>query len=712
MFFNEDNGKAVFFIKPQEGTCTEHLLEKGLIKIVANYCLNQVWMPLAMDGEWENTDYGQQFSAERIWIEPVSLEDTKQFLSSLGVVTTPTSIQKLLSVTGMDVFSAVDQPGIEDDVCEKTNADCVSIVQLLQKVRSLKRELEVFQLLDKYNGSYSQCIKIMRKYPENPLGQLKSNSYELIETLNFPLKVADRIGLDHGVEALSETRIKAIVLWCIHRESNAGNVYMTFQEICKAVSRLYGDIPSSAIAAALRDHPYIVKDNRHEGVYYEAYLLKDEVSAAKEFARLMLSRYRLPFHPEFIDAIEKEQGRPFGTQQREAFQLLQSTGFKLLTGDPGTGKTTTVNGLLRYLEMLWEEMYGRKPVFALCAPAGRAAQRMKEATGRNAMTIHKLIEYQPYGNREYYKDASNPIEADVIVVDEVSMLGLSTFSKLIAAIKNGSLILLVGDVNQLQSVEPGCVLQDVINSGYVDMCCLTELFRQSAESAININAKKIIAGDGNLSAGADFEMIQSEPEATVSNLRSIILQLLDDVKDPNKIQVLSPVKKGSCGVRAGNSIIQEIFNPGKGGIWHGSRNYKLHDRVIMQSNNYSLGYYNGDVGYITGLNEASVRIEIGGETITLPREQYGDMDLAYNCTVHKSQGSEYEYLIVVLQEEAKNMLDKNLFYTAVTRGKKKVIVLYENDSLQTAIRTERKGQRNSYLIERMNSALYGQKKAS
>ncbi len=707
-FFNADSGSAAFAFLPEQGTCEEYKNENGIISVSGNFCLQQKGLPMCLEGDWRTTEYGQEFQFNKVKLTSKSMEDTKNFLSNSGVVITPVNIQKILKVTGADIFAAAENTDIEETICESTNADCVSVVQVFAKIRNLQRELELFYYLDKYGGTFSHCTKILKKYPQNAIEVIRSDPYSIVANAGIPFSLADRIGLDNGIEPLSDTRIKAILLWCIHKESNSGNVFMTFDGLCKSVSKLPGTkIPNTAVAAALKDHPYILKEETEQDVYYEAYLMQDEKLAAKEFARIMLTRFDLPFHPEYIERIEEEQGRPFGTQQKEAFQLLRSTGFKLLVGDPGTGKTTTVNGLLRYLEMLWEDQYGRKPLFALCAPAGRAAQRMKEATNRHASTIHKLIEYQPYGDKAYYKNGEDPIDADVIVIDEVSMLGLSTFSKLIAAIKNGSLVLLVGDVNQLQSVEPGCVLQDIINCGIVDMCHLTELFRQAAESGININAKKIIEGDENLVVKKDFQLIQSEPEQTKERLISVIKDLIRETGDPNKIQVLAPVKKGSCGVNEGNRTLQEIFNSAKGGIWYGyNKNYKLNDRVIMMSNNYSLGYYNGDVGYIRFITDSSMRIEIGDETITLPREQFGDMDLAYNCTVHKSQGSEYDYLVIVLQEEAKGMLDRNLFYTAVTRGKKKVIVLYEKDAIHVAVTRKRSGTRKSLLVKRIWQELH------
>lgn len=699
IFFNAEKGISAFWLKPKEPTGKEN--ENGFIKVMGKFCLRQPGLPLFLSGEWKKTDYGDEFELTDICETVIGEEETERLISCLEVPISFRHMKRILRITGPDIFSAAMVPNIEFELYEKTKVDPVALTDLFSKIRKLTREQQLFRFLTKYNGTYDHCVKILKKHPENAMDILLTNPYQLLESAKLPFNLVDQIALDNGIETLSDARIQAILYWCIRKEVNSGNSYVTTEVLCKTVHKLYGEIPVSSILAALNDHPYIIKDSEHPDVYYEASMLRDEKLAAKEFARIMKTRKQLPYHEEFISDIEAERGFPFGSQQRSAFQLLQTTGFKLLTGDPGTGKTTTVNGLLLYLDRLWKEHYDRKPDIALCAPSGRAAQRMKETTNRNALTIHKLIEYQPYGEGEYFKGPDDPIEADVIVVDEVSMLGLSTFSKLISAIKSGSLVILVGDTNQLQSVEPGNVLSDIINSGYVDSCHLTEVFRQGAESLIHVNALKVINGDPDLKTGPDFNLIQCTPENIQVTMMSVVQEMIQECQNPNLVQVLSPMRKGSCGIREGNLQIQGIINPGKGGVWYGYRNYRLNDRVLMMSNNYKLNYFNGDVGYIRKIRDDSMSIEIGDEHILFPREQYGDMDLAYVCTIHKSQGSEYDYLVITLQNEANGMLDRNLLYTAITRGKKKVVILYEGETIKKAIQTTRMDCRRSLLVERI-----------
>lgn len=703
LFFNPETGLAAFLLKP-DIDCSGYTENHGWIKVVGKFCLQQKGLPLEMEGEWHTSDYGPEFHIMNVKETCGTICEMEDFIKDLGFPISPRNIRKILGFANGDLFQLAMASGSDKQLISATGAEVVTAAGVLTKIRALKIELDLFKFLIQYNGTYEHVVKALKKYPDDALEILKTNPYEMIQNAGLPFKLIDQIALKNGVEPLSEERVKAIISWCVHRDSNSGNVYMNFDQLCRLVGRMFQDIPKPAIISALKDHPFIKKDPDYPDDFYESYLLRDEVKAAKEFVRLMRSRIALPYHPEYIDRIEQERGFAFGNQQRQAFQLLTSTGFKMLTGDPGTGKTTTVNGLLKYLEMLWVDLYGHKPVFALCAPSGRAAQRMKETTGRNALTIHKLIEYQPFGENEYYKDENDPIEADVIVIDETSMLGLSTFTKLIAAIKSGSLVFMVGDTNQLPSVEPGSVLQDIINTCCVDRCHLSEVFRQAEESLINRNAKKVIHGDPELLQGPDFKITKCNREETPAVLRQCVMEMMAKY-DKNSIQVLSPVKKGTCGVKEGNNIIQNIFNPGKGGVWYGFRNYKPGDRVIMMSNNYATGYYNGDINYIDKIGDSCMEIRTADEILSLTREQWGDMDLAYSITVHKSQGSEYDHLIIVLQEDAAGMLDRNLLYTAITRGKKEVRIIYEGDALERSIRTASKTSRNSHLVQRIQGEI-------
>ena len=260
-FFNADSGSAAFALLPDTGTCQDYTDDNGNITVTGNFCLQQKGLPICLDGDWRSTEFGWEFRFKKVKLSSKRADDSEKFLSKLGVVISSVNIKKILKVTGADIFAAAEDHDIEDKICEKTNADCVSVIQVFSKIRGLQRELELFYYLDKYGGTYSHCAKLLKKYPQNAIEILKENPYSLLDDTGLPFSLIDRVGLDNGVEPLSEARVRAILLWCIRRESNAGNVYMTFDGLCKAVSKLPGiKIPNSAIAAALKDHPYILKE--------------------------------------------------------------------------------------------------------------------------------------------------------------------------------------------------------------------------------------------------------------------------------------------------------------------------------------------------------------------------------------------------------------------------------------------------------------------
>lgn len=709
LFFNTEQGQHAFFFKPTAGTCEGRVDPRfGTVKCVGKHYLTQPGMPLYLVGEWKRTQNGEEFhfmeASEWCGGPDMAAEFMRELKKQGALSASPKAIQKLAKFAGANLFAAAMTPGVEDAAAAETGVDIVDASQAFAKIRSLVSEMNLCKTVARHGGTYEHAMKIKRKFPEEATRVLAEEPYRVLEEAAVPFDLIDSIALSNGVEPLSLERLRALALWAVRKDTGAGNVFMRIDSIFKIVSKKRGEVPYTAIAAALADHPYLMKDPAREDVYYEKRLYEDEVQAAKGVARLLTTAIPLPWRPDLVDEVEKENGRPFGSQQKSAFRLLTSTGLKILTGDPGTGKTTTLNSLLRYLEKVWQAAFGRKPRFALCAPSGRAAQRMKETTGRNAMTVHKTLGVMPYGTSEYYKNANDPIDADVIVVDEISMLDLSTFRKLVEAIRSGCLLILVGDVNQLQSVGPGSVLADLGACGCVDSCHLTEVFRQAEDSLININAKKVIGGDPGLLEGADFKIVRtSSPEESAAAMKEEVARMTRECGDPDDVQVLAPMRKGACGIYQGNQTLQEQINPPKKGpsVWHGRTNYRVGDRVIMMSNNYALNYFNGDVGYVKEIGESSMKIEIGEETIVLPREQYGDMELAYDVTIHKSQGSEYGHLAIVLQGAAKNMLNRNLLYTGITRGKKEVVLIAEEGTIEKSCATVNVGKRNSALAERI-----------
>lgn len=351
IFFNQEKGQSAFLLKPAKGTCQEYLLKNGCIKVVGKFCLQQKCMPLAIDGEWRKTEYGSELHIRNIVETSCTENETAEFIAELSTVISSLDIRRITKVVGEDIFVAAVNNSIENDICEKTKADFLSVTEVFNKVRALKRELDLFKFLNEYNGTYDHCIKLLKKYPDNALEMILNKPYVVAAEVNIPFKMLDQIALDRGINILDEERVSAILYWCMKRESGSGNVFISSNQLFKAVSKQFKDIPKDAVESALKNHPFIKNEPDYPDAYYLNDLLRDEKKAAHDFARLLCTKKQLPFHPEFIDKIEEERGFAFGNQQRQAFQLLKTTGVKLLTGDPGTGKTTTVNGLLKYLEI-------------------------------------------------------------------------------------------------------------------------------------------------------------------------------------------------------------------------------------------------------------------------------------------------------------------------------------------------------------------------
>ena len=388
----------------------------------------------------------------------------------------------------------------------------------------------------------------------------------------------------------------------------------------------------------LIDDDTFVFDYDKEGMeaIYLKWLYRAEEETARQLQRLMRSSQPLEFDPDIADWAEANCGIKYAPQQRESFKLIEKTGVAVITGGPGTGKTTTVNGLIAAYEKL-----NPNKVIRLCAPTGRAAQRMTESTGREAVTIHRLLEFRPFGNDTVHKNAADPIIADLIVVDEASMLDIELASIFLSAVQSGTLVLFIGDINQLPSVGPGDVLHDLIDSECIPTVQLSTVYRQGSQSPIIVNSKRINEGLNCAVTDDDYHMDVLEDASTIL-LRTI--QLVASMYDPQKpfdVQVLAPTHKGDAGVGMINTMLQDVLNPpnGQPEMKYGSRIYRVGDKVILLNNNYSVGYFNGDIGTVKDITSEGIEIEILDKTLKLTKSEMEDLNLAYCMSIHKSQGS-------------------------------------------------------------------------
>jgi exodeoxyribonuclease V alpha subunit len=522
----------------------------------------------------------------------------------------------------------------------------------------------------------------------------------------------DLIFAHEGGAYYNENRLEWLVVKCLEQNENSGNTYAHIKNIMFWVNKLSKlspvfneEVPESLIVRACFNSKKIVcEQSSPEFRYYLKKTYYEEKSIVSHLQRIQSSKTPLCFNEKLIKAIEKKNGVTYAEKQKLAFELLKSTGIKVVTGGPGTGKTTTVNGLIQ----AYHKMYPNNTIL-LCAPTGRAAQRLSEATSKKAFTLHKALDIKPFGDNDIQSRTleSNPLEADFIIVDEMSMTDTSIFSILLGAIKSDTLVLLCGDTDQLPSVGAGNILHDIIASDFVEKVQLDVVYRQAKESGITENAIKVNSGNSDLVKKDDFSTYKLDSQKELSDKVCELVSCYYKKDDPFAVQVLSSTKQGDAGTVLLNRKLQMLCNENKT-LTELEFNLKCGDKVMLTRNNYDIGYVNGDIGIITNIDSDYITIDIKGLAVTkVPRKYMSDISLAYAITIHKSQGSEYDTVVIALPSEPRVMLKRNLLYTAITRAKKRVILVTEQGSVEYAVNTLDTELRQTSILEK----LVGQPKA-
>lgn len=537
---------------------------------------------------------------------------------------------------------------------------------------------------------------------------LKQNPYTVGMKAGMTFEQCDRIARDEGITAVSVTRLRAVATQAAKMSSMSGDVFIPIAELYKRMRAIMendaygeGELPASLLVTGVTDNRELtIEQDLYENVYL-ARLYHAERNAAAQIVRLQQASTPQQYDETIPEQIEAECGIRYAEQQKEAFRLLKRSGISILTGGPGTGKTTVINGLIAAYQKLHPNARVK-----LCAPTGRAAQRMTESTGLEAVTVHRLLDFRPYGQGDVmYKNADNPINAGLIIMDEASMLDTELLSIFLSAVKSDTSVLFVGDENQLPSVGPGNVLHDMISAG-IPTVRLSAVYRQSSQSPIIQNAQRINDGNSDLIECSEFGLwFTDNPKNIAHKILSRVCTLYDP-QHPFDVQVLTPVRGGDAGVIGLNNMLQQMLNPRREGepeLAFGWARYRLRDKIIMLSNNYEKGYYNGGLGVVTDIADGCLTVDIMGKRIDIEREIMKDVSLSYAMTVHKAQGSEYKHVIIALPYKPANMLQRNLLFTAVTRAKTSVMIISENGALQKAVKTCNARQRNTrlqYLLEK------------
>ena len=688
------------------------------ITVVGNLLGVQPGASLRFTGKWvQSRKYGPQFKVSTYeMVRPVTLTGIEKYLGS-GLIRGigPEMAARIVTCFGVDTLSIID------DTPEKL-LDVQGIgpkrVEQIQAAWHEQRALrEVMLFLQTYGVTPSFANRIYKRYGDNAISLIQANPYRLaIDIHGIGFKSADTIAQRLGVPTNSPQRAEAGILHYLAESAGDGHVCIPREAMLRDVESLLGvdRLPVEEALATLITERKVVSDPPFRGTDDDdAIYLGAHHTAELGVAMMLKACIATPVDPIAIDVeraitwFESKSELTLAEEQREAIRRAPTEKVLVITGGPGTGKTTLLRAILLILKAK-----GRR--ILLAAPTGRAAKRMEEATGHPAQTIHRLLEFNP-SSRTFEKNGDKRLDADILVVDEASMLDTTLAYHLMRALNRTTQLILVGDVNQLPSVGPGNVLREIIQSGVATVVRLKEIFRQEASSLIITNAHLINNGllphMPDRERASDFYFIErDEPQALLSTLKELVGRHIPrrfSVDPIDGTQVLIPMHRGPLGTSAVNLELQSLLNPTGTPIPHGARSFRVGDKVMQTRNNYDLGVFNGDIGRIEDFNRrdgtVDVRFEGVGATVTYEIGALDELMLAYATTVHKSQGSEYPCVVLVLHTSHYTLLQRNLLYTAVTRGRKAVIIVGNTRALEIAVKNGEARVRQTRLAAHLNA---------
>lgn len=684
-----------------------------LVTAVGNLLGVQPGESLRLTGRWAvDPRYGEQFRVERyVTVKPATLVGIERYLGS-GLVRGigKQMAQRLVRHFGLATLDVIDASPERlrevDGIGPKRSA----------RIRSAwveQRDIRQVMLFLQSNGvSSTYAVKIYRQYREHAITTVQENPYRLaIDIHGIGFKTADRIAANLGIAPTSPRRAEAGLLHVLGELSGDGHVYVPREQLLGATVELLG-VDEPLVAAALEtvtQAGHVVGEALPRGGL--GIFLKSLHTAEVGVAQALTELLSCPATPVSIDVpralawLEQRSGLALAPEQRDAIARAVTEKVLVITGGPGTGKTTLVNGVIQILEKK-----GRR--ILLAAPTGRAAKRLMETTGREAKTVHRLLEFNPRGGG-FERGREKPLEADVVIVDESSMLDVALAYSVLKAVPPRAQLVLVGDVDQLPSVGPGRVLADVIASGAVPVVRLQRIFRQARASVIVTNAHRVNAGQfpelRDERDRCDFVFVErQEPEEVLAAVKAWVGERLPrergfDAFDA--VQVLTPMHRGTLGAANLNAELQALLNPLGASIARGGRLFRVGDKVMQLRNNYELDVYNGDIGRVTGVDEIEHALEVtfDGRPVTYDTGDLDELALSYACSIHKSQGSEYPCVVLPLHTQHYVMLQRNLLYTALTRGKRLVVLVGSKRAVALAVKNASTGERFTRLAERLSS---------
>lgn len=726
IFRNEENGYTVMVVKNSEN-------EEELTCVGSFPAVSQGTTIQASGIYTHHPVYGKQFQISS-FVEKIP-EDTyamERYLGSGAIKGIGAALAaRIVRRFGEDTIRIVEEE--PERLAEVKGISEKKAREIAAQVTEKTEMRKAMIFLQKYGISLNLGAKIYQKYKDSLYTVLQENPYRLAEDISgVGFKIADEIAARIGIHADSDYRIRSGMLYTLLQASGEGHTYLPKDQLFARCAKLLGVDESymeKHLMDMLLDRKLVMQEKKGEKIIYPSQYYYLELNTARMLCELNIC---CPEDENIVEkriaSIEKKTGTVLDEMQKKAVTEAAGHGLFILTGGPGTGKTTTINAIIRFFE-------GEGAELRLAAPTGRAAKRMTEATGYEAQTIHRLLELngmpeddRSTGTVHFERNAQNPLEADVIIIDEMSMVDIHLMHSLLLAITAGTRLILVGDENQLPSVGPGNVLRDIIHSGCFPVIELTKIFRQASESDIVVNAHKINRGEPVEihNKSRDFFFLKRYDADMI--IRVVIALIQDKLPRyvnarPFEIQVLTPMRKGLLGVERLNQMLQRYLNPQDGSKKEktlGDRLFRQGDKVMQIKNDYQMewevrgrygipvekgiGVFNGDTGILREINEFAETAEVefeDGRFATYSFKQLEELELAYAITIHKSQGSEYPAVILPVLSGPQMLLNRNLLYTAVTRARKCVTVVGSEETFAEMIRNEKQQKRYSALDERI-----------
>ncbi|MCL5073381.1 MAG: ATP-dependent RecD-like DNA helicase [Actinobacteria bacterium] len=692
VYRNPDNDYIIARFKSEES--------QEMITIVGQSIDTQPGERLEVRGRWVfNKKYGNQFEIETIEILiPATEEGIEKYLGS-GLIKGigPAMAKKIVSKFKSDTLKILDEsPGKLSKIAGFGSKRIELIKNEWQKQKDIRN---VMIFMQSYGISNNCSARIYNIYGKEAINVIRSNPYKLIEdVLGIGFKTADKISYNLGIERDSIFRIKSGILYLLNEITDAGNCYYPLDELINIAANLLEveilQIEKGLSILEAEKRIEIIDKNAAKRVYLkniyedEKYVC-EKLKQLKDFKGKDETEILKLSDSELTDEIERislENGLELDEIQTDAVKKSITEKILIITGSPGTGKSTILNIVIKFFQQQ------NKKVLA-AAPTGRASKRLSQTTSIEAKTIHRLLKYQPKMNK-FFKNEQDQLDADLVIVDEASMLDIRLFQNFLKAIKNETNLILVGDIDQLPAVGPGNVLSDIINSNIFSVVRLQRIYRQEGKSQIIFNAHRIRDGVFPVlkkSEYEDFYFIEKiEPEQVVNMILDLITQKLPNRFNYNllhDIQVLVPTNKGIVGVNNLNIKIQETINKNKINIFKGSTEYKINDKVIQLKNNYEKDVYNGDIGFIKNINFdlKELYIDFDGKIVAYDSYDLDEISLSYAISVHKAQGSEFKCVIIPILTSHYMLLQRNLLYTAITRAKEVVILIGSKKAIGMAV---------------------------